>query len=217
MSRNGLDCAITGDVRGCSVSATSAAVSQRRSIVTFSRQSIDALKSSRRILVLGPCGAGKTFFSRQLSQVLGLPALHLDARFWRPGQVSTPQPEWREVVSSLIKQESWIMDGTYESTLDLRIPAADAIIIIRRPRLSCLWGVLRRSLTYRNKTRPDAPAGYPVDFAYLRYLWRYPVRTDRLVRKLIEKHGPQIPVIKLEKRENIDRLLAALQAAAPAS
>jgi adenylate kinase family enzyme len=182
-------------------------------MVTISRQSIDALISSKRILVLGPCGSGKTCFTRQLSQILGLPAVHLDASFWRRGQISTPQPEWREVVSSLIKRESWIMDGTYESTLDLRIPAADAIIMIGRPRLSCLWGVFRRSLIYRNKMRPDAPAGYPINLAYLRYLWRYPVRTDTLVRELIEKHGPQIPVIKLDKRKNIDTLISALQAA----
>ena len=179
--------------------------------MTISRRSVDALISAKRVLVLGSCGSGKTFFTRQLSQVLGLPAVHLDASFWRPCQISTPQSEWRGVVSSLIKQESWIMDGTYESTLDLRIPAADAIIMIRRPRLNCLWGVFRRSLIYRNKTRPDAPSGYPINIAYLRYLWRYPVRTDTLVRELIEKHGPQIPVITIDKREGIDVLISSLQ------
>jgi adenylate kinase family enzyme len=168
--------------------------------------------SSKRILVLGPCGSGKTYFTRRLSRVLGLPAIHLDAIFWRPGQISTPQPEWRGVVSSLIRQDSWIMDGTYESTLDLRIPAADAIIMIRRPRLVCLWGVLRRSLMYRNKTRPDAPAGYPIDLAYLRYLWKYPVRTDNLVRELVGKYGPQIPVIRLDKQDRIESLMSDLQA-----
>lgn len=169
--------------------------------------------SSKRILVLGPCGSGKTCLTRQLSRILDLPAVHLDARFWRPGWISTPQPEWRGVVSSLIEQESWVMDGTYESTLDLRIPAAEAIIMVSRPRWSCLWGVVRRSLTYRNKPRPDAPSDQPIDLAYLRYIWKYPVQTDALVRELIEKHGPQLPVITLDKRESIEALFSALQAA----
>jgi adenylate kinase family enzyme len=185
---------------------------QRRSLLTISRQSVDALTSAKRILVLGSCGSGKTFLTRELSRILDLPAVHLDASFWHPGWVSTPQPEWRRVVTSLIRQNSWIMDGTYESTLDLRIPAAEVIIMVNRPRWSCLWGVVSRSLTYRNKPRPDAPPGQPIDLAYLRYIWKYPVRTDTLVRELIDKHGPQIPVLRLDKRESVAALLSALQA-----
>jgi adenylate kinase family enzyme len=181
--------------------------------LTISRQSVDALMSARRILVLGPCGSGKTFLTRELSRILDLPVMHLDAKFWHPGWISTPQPEWRRVVSSLIEQDSWIMDGTYESTLDLRIPAAEAIIMLNRPRWSCLWGVIRRSVIYRNKPRPDAPPSQPIDLAYLRYIWKYPVRTDTLVRELIDEHGSHIPVVRLEKRENIELLLSAMQAA----
>jgi adenylate kinase family enzyme len=169
--------------------------------------------SAKRILVLGPCGSGKTCLTRELSRILDLPAIHLDASFWHPGWISTPQPEWRRVVSSLIEQDSWIMDGTYESTLDLRIPAAEAIIMLNRPRWSCLWGVIRRSLIYRNKPRPDAPPDQPIDLAYLRYIWKYPVRTDTLVRELIDKHGSHLPVIRLEKRENIELLLSVMQTA----
>ena len=180
----------------------------------MSSQSVDALISAKRILVLGPCGSGKTFLTRQLSRILDLPAVHLDARFWHRGWISTPQPEWRRVVSSLVAQQSWIMDGTYESTLDLRIPAAEAIIMLNRPRWLCLWGVVRRSLMYRNKPRPDAPSGQPIDFAYLRYIWRYPLHTDALVRELVEKHGPQIPVIRLDEPQNIDSFIASLQARA---
>jgi adenylate kinase family enzyme len=179
--------------------------------VTISKKSLDAFTSARRILVLGPCGSGKTRLTRQLSRILGLPAVHLDAHFWHPGWISTPQPEWRRVVGSLIKQPDWIMDGTYESTLDLRIPAAQAIVMVNRPRWSCLWGVVSRSLRYRNKPRPDAPSGQPIDRAYLRYIWRYARHTDKLVRELIEQHGPQIPVIRLDDRKSTELFIKSLQ------
>jgi adenylate kinase family enzyme len=181
--------------------------------VTISKESLDAFKSAQRILVLGPCGSGKTCLTRQLSCILKLPAVHLDAHFWNPGWISTPQPQWRRVVDSLIKQPSWIMDGTYESTLDLRIPAADAIIMLSRPRWYCLWGVLRRSLIYRNKPRPDAPSDQPIDRAYLRYIWKYPVQTDMQVRALIKQHGPWIPVVELDRRESVEVFMSYLQAA----
>ena len=179
--------------------------------MTLSRQPVDDLLSAKRILVLGPCGSGKTVLSRELSQILDLPTIHLDAMFWKPGWISTPQPEWRRLVSSLVKQDRWIMDGTYESSLDLRIPAAQAIIMVDRPRWSCLWGVVKRSISYRNKPRPDAPPEQPIDRAYLRYIWKYPKHTDTLVRELIVRHGPHIPVIRLDKRQQVEALLSALQ------
>jgi adenylate kinase family enzyme len=185
--------------------------------VTVSGRPVDTLMAVKRILVLGPCGSGKTRLTREFSHILDLPAVHLDAEFWRPAWISTPQQEWRGMVSSLIEQESWIMDGTYESTLDLRIPAADAIVVLDRPRWSCLWGVISRSLTYRNKPRPDAPSNQPLDLAYLRYIWGYPARTGTLVRELIDKHGAQIPVIRLDKRKNVGALLTALRAAQQAA
>jgi adenylate kinase family enzyme len=179
--------------------------------VTSNGDSVDALLSAERILVLGPCGSGKTHLTRQLSRILDLPAVHLDANFWHHGWISTPQPEWRRMVISLIKRDQWIMDGTYESTLDLRIPAADAIVMLSRSRWSCLWGVVRRSLMYRNRQRPDAPSGQPIDVPYLRYIWRYPTRTEPLVTSLIEKYGPQTPVFRLGNKGSATNLLTALK------
>ncbi len=172
---------------------------------------VDALLASRRILVLGPCGSGKTVLARQLSSLLELPAVHLDACFWNPGWVSTPQPEWRRIVKSLVAQDRWIMDGTYESTLDLRIPVADAIIMVTCSRWSSLYGVLRRSLFYRNKPRPDAPPSQPIDFAYLRYIWRYPAHTNVLVNERITEHGADLPVVSLNGREDCEVLLSAVR------
>ena len=179
--------------------------------MTISKESLDEFTSARRILVLGPCGSGKTYLTRQLSRILGLPAVHLDRHFWHPGWISTPQPEWRRVVGSLIEQPDWIMDGTYESTLDLRIPAAQAIVMVDRPRWCCLWGVVSRSLRYRNKPRPDAPSGQPIDRAYLRYIWRYPAQTDTLVRELIDTHGSQLPVVRLDDRKCTELFIKSLQ------
>ncbi len=111
------------------------------------QDSIKRLASSQRILVIGPSGSGKTTLSIRLGRILDLETIHLDACFWKPGWIATPQPEWREKVSKLIRKPSWVMDGTYESTLDLRIPAADAVIVVDRSRWVCLWHVLKRKVT----------------------------------------------------------------------
>jgi adenylate kinase family enzyme len=170
-------------------------------------QAVDDLISSDRILVVGPSGSGKTYLSRRLGELLDRPVVHLDACFWRPGWTSTPQDEWRQVVAGLIRPARWIMDGTYESTFRVRLAAADAVIVIERSRWTCLWGVLRRTMTHGNAPRPDAPPGQPIDRAFLRYIWRYPVRTRPLVRRLLAEHGRHTTVVVLDGPRDIDRLL----------
>jgi hypothetical protein len=115
------------------------------------------------------------------------------------------------MVSSLVREESWIMDGTYESTLNLRIPAAEAIVMTRCSRWASFWGVISRSMIYRKKPRPDAPPKQPIDLAYMRYIWRYPVETDAQVNTLIEKYGSDTPVIRLDSRKRMELLVSALQ------
>ncbi|MCA9264661.1 MAG: hypothetical protein KDA60_12460 [Planctomycetales bacterium] len=172
------------------------------------------LASARRVLVLGSPGSGKTTLTLRLARALGLEAIHLDAEFWKPGWVSTPQPAWREVVGALVQRDAWIMDGTYESTLDLRIPAADLLIEIKRSRLTCLYHVLRRKATIDDHARPDAPAGQALDWPFIRYIWNYPCITDPLVRERIQEYGPDKPVIEIRGHHAMRLFIAGLPASA---
>jgi len=68
-----------------------------------------------RVLVVGSGGAGKSTVSRIIA-----------ARTGRP----TPVPDWRQRVRELIEQPTWVMDGNFTSTLDLRLPAADTVVFL---------------------------------------------------------------------------------------
>jgi adenylate kinase family enzyme len=144
---------------------------------------------------------------------LNLQTIHLDAHFWKPGWIATAQPEWREIVSSLIDEPSWVMDGTYESTLDLRIPAADTVIVLEIPRWACLWRVLKRKATLDDRRRPDAPGGQKLDRAFLSYIWRYPAVTQLFVLDCIRKYGPDKTLIQLESSNEIQSFLRQVQRA----
>ena len=65
----------------------------------------------RRIAIVGSTGAGKSTLARQLGEVTGLAVVHLDALYWRPGWVPTPDEEWDAVVKEVASKESWIIDG----------------------------------------------------------------------------------------------------------
>ena len=101
----------------------------------------------QRVLVIGISGAGKSTFSRALANTTGLPLIHLDKEFWQPGWVQTPRPEWRAKVGELAARERWIMDGNYDSSLDLRLPRADTVLWFDYPMLRCLRRAMWRAVT----------------------------------------------------------------------
>jgi adenylate kinase family enzyme len=65
-----------------------------------------ALRIGRRVIVTGMAGAGKSTFARQLSAKTGLPAIHLDVHFWKPGWVEPSDTEWRAVQTELLAGEA---------------------------------------------------------------------------------------------------------------
>lgn len=130
----------------------------------------------RRVCVIGPCGAGKSTFSRKLAGATGLPLTHLDQVYWRPGWQKPGVGEWPQQVHALISKDRWIIDGNYHSTLDARLARADTVISLDYPRRIYLWRALKRIVLNYGRVRPDSAPGCPerFDLAFLLYLWRFP-------------------------------------------
>ena len=173
---------------------------------------ISMLLKARRILVLGPSGSGKSHFCSHLAKVLGIRCVHLDACFWKPGWVSPSANEWNAIVRKLVADDSWIMDGTYERTLKLRVPFADIVILIESRRSACLWRVVRRKLIHDRPGRVDAPPGQPINWSFLRYMWQYPKLTRPLVLESIKDYCHRKSVLTLKGPKGANLLLQHLQA-----
>jgi adenylate kinase family enzyme len=135
----------------------------------------------RKVLVIGSGGAGKSTFARRLGARLKIKVIHLDSLYWRPGWAETPKAEWLKCVEELLKEESWIMDGNYSGTLELRLESCDTVIFLDLPRSVCLWRVVKRLLQYRNRSRPDMADECPekLNLEFLRWVWGYPRRCWR--------------------------------------
>jgi adenylate kinase family enzyme len=173
-----------------------------------------SIQLARRILVLGSSGAGKTHLSSRLAAIFGLEVIHLDDHFWQRGWRPREEREWRKMVSEMAQRDSWIMDGTYENSLDLRIPHADAIILLECHRLRCLGRVLRRQLDDWIRSRRDQLANGPTRFDpdHIRYVWRYPTTTRPAVLAEIERHGRGKPVVVIDGPDGLAPFLSSLGA-----
>jgi adenylate kinase family enzyme len=167
----------------------------------------------RKILVIGSGGSGKTTIAKRLSNILGIEVVHLDALYWNPGWVETPKPEWRRTIESLIERDSWIMDGNYSGTLDLRTEACDTVIFLDMPTWICLYRALKRYLKYRNRNRPDLDAGCQekLDLTFILWIWSYKKRTRPNIVKLIQENCSGKSVIWLQSNADVERFIAGMQ------
>lgn len=109
----------------------------------------------KKVLVLGCCGAGKSTFSLQLAKKIHLPIIHLDQHYFRPNWQEPATDAWRNTVYELCQAEQWIMDGNYGGTLDIRSKYADTVIFLDNSTPSNLYRVIKRTLKYHGKVRPD--------------------------------------------------------------
>jgi adenylate kinase family enzyme len=168
----------------------------------------------RKVLVIGSSGAGKSTFARRLGEVSGLPVIHLDRLFWNADWVETPKDQWRERVADVLKGESWIIDGNYGGTMEMRLEACDTVIFLDLPALVCTWSVLKRVILYREDTRPDMANGCPerFDWEFLKWTWNYPVRSRPGVEERLAKVRDRKRIITLRSRREMEDFLVAASA-----
>ncbi len=89
-----------------------------------------------RVLVIGCSGAGKSVFSRRLSDRTGLPLIHLDQRILAAWLDADAPDAWRQRVAALVAEPRWIMDGQFGGTLGLRLRHADTVFVVRHAALA---------------------------------------------------------------------------------
>jgi adenylate kinase family enzyme len=132
----------------------------------------------KRVLVIGTGGSGKTTVARHLAERTGLPLIHLDALYWRAGWEPTPPDEWLTKVRQIVQGKTWIIDGNYGGTLDVRLEACDTVVFLDLPRVVCLWRVLKRWARYLGRERPDAAPGCRerLSWDFVTWIWTYPRR-----------------------------------------
>lgn len=153
----------------------------------------------KRVVVIGSGGSGKSTFSRRLGEATGLEVTHLDSVFWRPNWQKTPKDEWEKKVRKLVERDSWIVDGNFGSTREIRLDACDTVIFLDLPRPVCMYRVIKRAIVYRGRNRPDMAEGCreKIDLEFLRWVWNFPKQgRSRILNDLDRLSGKNIYVLR---------------------
>ena len=118
------------------------------------------------MVILGRGGAGKSTLARRLGALTGLPVVELDKHFWSPDLIPLTHEQWAARQRELAERPEWIMDGDLGpyDVPEVRLAAADTVLLLDFSLWRCAWRVLRRSreradfwwwlVTYRRQSLP---------------------------------------------------------------
>lgn len=168
----------------------------------------------QRVLVIGPCGAGKSTLATILAGRLKLPLFHMDQLNWKPGWVESSKDEITAKLRAIVATDRWLVDGTYGGTLAPRLDRADTVVYLDFPIILCVRRLLKRIWTYRGRSRPDMTEGCPerFDIAFLFYLIRW--NSGPRIRTEARLKGHENKIIRLRNPDELQRWMDSLPAVA---
>lgn len=164
-----------------------------------------------KIIILGSAGSGKSYLSKKIAEHTGFPLTHLDNEYWNIGWVPTPKVEWVDKIKNMIQGDQWIIDGNYNSTLELRYKAADCIIFLDMNRFLCIYNVWKR----HGKKRSDLPEYLEEKkdkefLEFLVWIWNYKKRErDRILQ--LHKEYPEKLFLVLKSRKAVNRFIKSIK------
>ncbi|PYU67637.1 MAG: adenylate kinase [Acidobacteria bacterium] len=121
--------------------------------------------------------------------------IELDKLFWQPGLVETPRNQWVELQQKLVSESEWIMDGDLgpHDAIEVRLRAADTIILLDFSLVRCAWRAV-----WRSQERLD----------FWLWLLRYRRQSRPLLMKAISNHAPTATIHVLRNPEAVRRFVA---------
>jgi|SRR6516162_96232 adenylate kinase family enzyme len=148
----------------------------------------------KRVVILGRGASGKSTLARRLGNITGLPVIELDKIFWQEGLAAIPRERWILIQEKIVAEDRWIMDGDlgHYDAVEVRLQAADTIVLLDFSLLRCAFRAIRRSsersdfwfwlIAYRSQSLPilrKAVSTYAQNAAL--HVFRNPRVMDRFV------------------------------------
>lgn len=163
------------------------------------------MKNSKKILVIGCPGGGKSTFARKLHSLTHLPLVYLDTLFWRKDRTTASKEEFDSALLQAMEKEEWIIDGNYRRTLPLRFERADTIFVFHLPAEECLQNAKNRV----GRVREDLPfVEESFDEEFGKYILDFPKDQLPIIMQLIQEYEERKDIIIFHSHAEADEWLA---------
>lgn len=111
-----------------------------------------------KINVVGTSGSGKSTFSRQLSEVLQITYIEMDALFWKANWQESTDPEFFAKLEQALAAKAWVLDGNYSRTTPIKWQRVDMVVWLNYSWSRNLYQSVKRALL-RSLTQQELWAG----------------------------------------------------------
>lgn len=162
--------------------------------------------------VFGPPGSGKSTLAGDIGALLDIHVVHLDSLGWNPNWILASRDEFAERLECLKEHDSYVVDGNWTKTIDLRVADLDTLIYIDVPTRISLFRIIKRYFQNRGTTRPDMKEGCPdkLDFEFIKYTFLFNKNKRNCLLEMINSHNNDKEIIILksqsDKKEFLKRL-----------
>ena len=158
----------------------------------------------KKVIVIGCPGAGKSTFSRKLSEKTGLPLYYLDMIWHLPDRTTLSRDEFAARLEEIMAGEEWILDGNYLHTMPLRLRHCDTVFLFDLPLYECISGAESRV----GKEREDMPwIEETLDKEFRQWIVDFPANQLPVIQNLLSGYGDALNVIVFRSREDADAFL----------
>lgn len=165
-------------------------------------------ESMKKIIVIGCPGSGKSTFSKKLHEITGVPLFHLDMMYWKEDKTTVEKTVFLESLRDAMEKSSWIIDGNYSSTMEMRMGECDTVFFLDFDLNTCLRGIKER----RGKPRADMPwiESEDEDEEFITFIKNYRLQNRPQVMALLEKFGSK-NIFVFQNREESNEFLSRLK------
>ncbi|WP_176037521.1 DNA topology modulation protein FlaR [Brucella tritici] len=167
---------------------------------------------TKRIMIIGGAGSGKSSLARALGEVTGLPVVHIDTLYWQPGWTMRSRDEIGRLTKEAANQDRWIFEGNHSETMNYRALRADMLIFLDISTMRRLWRVLKRTVIHYGRSRPDMAEGCVERFDWDFLKWVAGYRKNGRIRALafLEKAPQHLSKHHLRSPYDVKRFLAQM-------
>lgn len=155
----------------------------------------------KKVIVIGSPGAGKSTFARKLRDKTDLPLYYLDMLWHKADKTNISKDEFDGRLCEILQKESWIIDGNYSRTMEMRLQACDTVFLLDFPLDVCLSGVESRI----GKKRVDMPwVETEFDAEFKQWILGFPKIRLPQIYEWLKKYKDGKEIIIFKSRESAD-------------
>lgn len=169
----------------------------------------------KKVAIVGCGGSGKSYLARELGRLIDAPVTHLDAVFYDDEWNALGNEAFAKAQSELVAQPAWVIDGNYNSTLNIRLEACDTVVFMDVSTVSALYGIVSRQLRHGAGHYGNGVHNR-INWAVIKYVSTYRRRMrPRVLAKIKQYVADEADVVLLTSRRQARRWLrsAPLRAA----